>query len=161
MDIQKQIFLEEQRFPVLIKFTHNSFFFGPASLFQGISLHRLKNEELFLLHESLPYTSIETSDVTQDVPSNYLEMQICLNNVYIGLVTEPKYVLEVHLTHAKSNMLRLFKEDKCKFPFQINLQRIFEDQKFRNSLIANTHFKGLTTNFPGKFSATFGILDYV
>lgn len=63
-----------------------------------------------MLHESLPYTSMKTSDVTQDVPHNYLEMQICMNNVYIGLVTEPKYPLEVHLTHAKSRMLRFFKE---------------------------------------------------
>lgn len=62
-----------------------------------------------MLHESPPYTSTKTSDVTQGVPYNYLEMQNCMNNVYTGLVTEPKYVLEVHLTHAKSRMLSLFK----------------------------------------------------
>lgn len=53
----------------------------------------------FLTH--LSYASTNTSDITQDVPYNYLEMQIHMNNVYVELVAELKGILKIHSVHAK------------------------------------------------------------
>ena len=73
------------------------------------------------MHESLLYASVNTSDVTQDVSYNYLEMQICKNNLYIGLVAEKNIHYKIIQLMQKIEYQGVLKEDKSKFPFQVNL----------------------------------------
>lgn len=49
----------------------------------------------------LSCASTNTSDITQEVPYNYLEMQIHMNNVYVGLVAELNGILKIHSVHVK------------------------------------------------------------
>lgn len=34
---------------------------------------------------------------------------MCMNNLYIRLVVEPKYILKIHSVHAKNRVPRCFK----------------------------------------------------